>query len=183
MVFDAATSVVAEGKVRMAQAKGTELPPGCLIDRNGKPSRSPGDYYEGGSLLPLGGESAGHKGYGLGFASALIGGLSMIDDPEPIRTGAPQPAGRVGGVFLLAIDPGAFGDEEHYRAMVEETLIAAKDMPPAPGRTDVLVPGEPEVLSRDRRATEGIGVPEATWSDLAAIAERFSVPLPEHRPA
>jgi LDH2 family malate/lactate/ureidoglycolate dehydrogenase len=183
MVFDAATSVVAEGKVRMAQAKGTELPPGCLIDRNGKPSRSPGDYYDGGSLLPLGGESAGHKGYGLGFASALIGGLSMIDDPEPIRTGAPQPAGRVGGVFLLAIDPGAFGDEERYRAMVEETLTAAKDMPPAPGRTDVLVPGEPEVLSRDRRATEGIGVPEATWSDLAAIAERFSVPLPEHRPA
>jgi LDH2 family malate/lactate/ureidoglycolate dehydrogenase len=113
----------------------------------------------------------------------------MIDDAEPARLGvpgpqsSPKPRGRVGGVFLLAVDPGAFGDGERYRAMVEETLAAAKRMPPAPGRTDVLVPGEPEVLSRNRRATEGIGVPEATWNELAAIAERFNVPLPEHRPA
>jgi hydroxycarboxylate dehydrogenase B len=186
MVFDAATSVVAEGKVRLAHAKGTELPAGCLVNRNGQPTRSPGDYYEGGSLLPLGGDVAGHKGYGLGLASALIGGLSMIDDPDPARIG-PRPQasadarGRVGGVFLLAIDPGTFGNGEHYRAMVEETLAAAKRMPPASGRADVLVPGEPEVLSRHRRTAEGIGVPEATWTELAEIAARFHIPLPENR--
>jgi uncharacterized oxidoreductase len=189
MVFDAATSVVAEGKVRVAQAKGTELPPGSLIDRDGRPTRSPGDFYEGGALLPLGGEVAGHKGYGLGMASALIGGLGMIDDADPTNVGAPGPQsspgprGRIGGVFLIAIDPGAFGNGEHYRAMVEETLAEAKRMPPGPGQVDVLVPGEPEQLSRTRRATEGIGVAEASWNDLAAIAERFKVPLPEHRPA
>lgn len=189
MVFDAATSVVAEGKVQVARAKGTVLPPGCMIDRDGRPTRSPGDFYEGGALLPLGGEVAGHKGYGLGIASALIGGLGMIDDADPTTVGAPRTRsttgarGRIGGVFLIAIDPGAFGNREHYRAMVEETLAAAKRMPPGPGQMDVLVPGEPELLSRTRRATEGIGVAEATWNDLAAIAERFSLPLPEHRPA
>jgi hydroxycarboxylate dehydrogenase B len=189
MVFDAATSVVAEGKVQVARAKGAELPPGCLIDRDGKPTRSPGDFYEGGALLPLGGEVAGHKGYGLGMASALIGGLAMIDDTDLTNVGAPGPQStpgrrsRIGGVFLIAIDPAAFGNGEHYRAMVDETLAEAKRMPPASGQTDVLVPGEPERLTRTRRATEGIGVAEATWNDLAAIAERFSVPLPEHRPA
>jgi uncharacterized oxidoreductase len=187
MVFDAATSVVAEGKVRVAHAKGAELPPGCLIDRDGKPTRSSGDFYEGGALLPLGGEVAGHKGYGLGLASALVGGLSMIDDAEPIRAGArgpesaPEPRGRIGGVFLFAVDPGAFGNAEHYRSMVEDVLTAAKGTPPASGRIDVLVPGEPEMLSRRQRATGGIAMAEATWSELAAVGHRFNVPLPEHR--
>ena len=187
MVFDAATSVVAEGKVRVAHAKGAELPPGCLVDRDGKPTRSSGDFYEGGALLPLGGEVAGHKGYGLGLASALIGGLSMIDDAEPIRAGArgpqsaPEPRGRIGGVFLFAVDPGAFGNAAHYRSMVDDVLAAAKETPPASGRTDVLVPGEPEVLSRHQCTTGGIAMAEATWSELAAVGHRFHVSLPHHR--
>ncbi len=189
MIFDAASSVVAEGKVRVARAKGTELPPGCLIDRNGKPTRSSKDFYDGGTLAPLGGEVAGHKGYGLAMASALIGGLSMIDESDPPRLGTRQPQSStdarswIGGVFLFALDPAAFGNNGRYQAMVEETLAAAKRVPPAPGREEVLLPGEPEVQSRKRRMTEGIGIPQATWEDLAAIGERFNVSLPEHRPA
>jgi hydroxycarboxylate dehydrogenase B len=187
MIFDAASSMVAEGKVRVAHAKGTKLPPGCLIDRNGKPTRSSKDFYEGGMLAPLGGEVAGHKGYGLAMASALIGGLSMIDDADHAQIGArqTQPAtdarSRIGGVFLFALDPAAFGSPDRYRAMVEETLAAAKRVPPAPGREEVLLPGEPEAQSRQRRMTEGISIPEATWTELGAIGKRFSVPLPEHR--
>ncbi len=189
MIFDAATSVVAEGKVRVALAKRAPLPPGCIIDRNGTPTRAPEDFYGGGALMPLGGEVAGHKGYGLGLASALVGGLSMIDDSNPTRVGSPSvephpdPRGWMGGVFLLVVDPAAFGNADHYRAMVGETLGAAKRMPPAPGRDAVLLPGEPEVLSRKRRAADGIELPEVIWKDLAALAARFNVPLPRARPA
>jgi len=189
MIFDAATSVVAEGKVRVALAKNAPLPPGCLVDRNGTPTRAPADYYSGGALTPLGGEVAGHKGYGLALAAALIGGLCMIDDADPTRIGAPSPErpsgprSWMGGVFLLVVDPAAFGDADHYRAMVDETLGAAKRMPPAPGRDAVLLPGEPEALSRTVRAARGIELPEATWKDLTALAERFDVPLPRARPA
>jgi LDH2 family malate/lactate/ureidoglycolate dehydrogenase len=188
MIFDAATSVVAEGKVRVALAKKAQLPPGCIVDRDGNPTRAPEDYYAGGSLMPLGGEVAGHKGYGLALASALLGGLGMIDDPEPTRAGSPagqhpDPRGRIGGVFLLAVDPAAFGSAERYRAMVGETLGAAKRMPPAPGRDEVLLPGEPETLNRALRTTGGIELPEATRKELAALAERYHVPLPTPRPA
>lgn len=138
--------------------------------------------------MPLGGEVAGHKGYGLALASALIGGLSMIDDPDPSRAGSPggqhpDPRGRIGGVFVLVVDPAAFGSAERYRAMVGETLGAAKRMPPAPGRDEVLLPGEPEMLSRKLRITAGIELPEAIQTDLAALAERYHVPFPEPRPA
>jgi uncharacterized oxidoreductase len=189
MMFDGATSVIAEGKVRMARAKRTALPPGCIIDRDGNPTQDPEEYYAGGALLPLGGDVAGHKGYGLALASALIGGLGMIDDPQPSLIGAaalpqePDHGGRIAGVFLLVIDPATFGSADHYRGLVDDTLAAAKGMPAAPGRAEVFLPGEPEILSRLHRSVDGIAVPEATWKDLAALADRFRIPLPEHRVA
>lgn len=184
MMFDGASSMIAEGKVRVARAKRVPLPPGCIVAKDGRATREPEDFYAGGALLPLGGEVAGHKGYGLALASALIGGLAMIDDPNPTIIGGPAQGdgvgrrGRVGGVFLAVVDPGAFGDPERYRGMVGETLEAAKRIPAAPGGAEVLLPGEPEVQSRRQRAAEGIAVPEATWQELAALGDRFNVPLP-----
>ena len=88
VLLDASSSTVAEGKVRLARASGKALPPGCIIDADGRPTTNPHDFYAGGALSPLGGEVAGHKGYGLAMASALIGALSMVDDPDHTLIGA-----------------------------------------------------------------------------------------------
>jgi hydroxycarboxylate dehydrogenase B len=184
MMFDGSTSMVAEGKVRFALAKDVALPPGCIIDRDGNPTTNPADFYAGGALVPLGGEVAGHKGYGLAMASALISGLAMIDDAEPTLIGASvledeaDDRGRIAGVFLIVVDPSRFGDAAHYRALVQETLDAAKRVPPAPGSSTVLLPGEPEVRSRAQRGRDGIALPVSTWEELRAIGQRFGVPIP-----
>ncbi|HEU5321863.1 MAG TPA: Ldh family oxidoreductase, partial [Methylomirabilota bacterium] len=91
LIFDAATSTVAEGKVRVARAAGKPLAPDAIVDRDGHPTRDAEDFYAGGALLPLGGTLAGHKGYGLGLASALLGALGMIGDPEATLVGAAPP--------------------------------------------------------------------------------------------
>lgn len=185
VVFDGSTSAVAEGKVRFALAKGASLSPGSIVDRDGRPTNDPQDFYTGGALLPLGGEVAGHKGYGLAMASALVSGLGMIDDPDPTLIGASvlqdedDLRGRIAGVFLSVVDPAAFGDADHYFSLVEETLDAAKRVLPAGNRAEIILPGEPEVRAREKRAREGISIPEATWADLAAIATRFGVALPK----
>ncbi len=187
MVFDGSTSTVAEGKVRLAHAKGEALPLGCIMDREGRPSTNPADFYAGGALVPLGGEVAGHKGYGLAMASALISGLAMIGDPNPSLIGASvlqevnDPRGRVAGVFVMAINPAAFGSAGDYRALVAENLAAAKRVRPAEGRAEVLIPGEPEAQMRQRREREGIPLPAATWEDLHRVAERYGVPMPDCR--
>lgn len=186
-VFDAATSTVAEGKVRVARAAGKPLPPDAIVDRDGRPSRDAEAFYAGGALLPLGGALAGHKGYGLGLASALLGALGMIGDAEPTLVGATPPEaadtrGRVAGVFLQAVDPACLGDAARYRELVDEALAAAKRQAPAEGVAEVLVPGEPEERDRARRSREGIPLPAATWAELGAVAARFGVPLPPSRP-
>jgi uncharacterized oxidoreductase len=187
MVYDGATSVVAAGKVAVAQARGGRLPPDCLLDRDGQPTQDPATLSAGGVMLPLGGAAAGHKGSGLAMASALLGGLGMIDDAEPTMVGAApsheatDTRGRIGGVFVQVVDPACFGEPAAYRALVEAHLAAAARMPVTGGHEEVLVPGEPERRSRDRREQDGIAIAAATWAELGQVAARFGIPLPDVR--
>jgi len=186
-IFDAATSTSAEGKVRLARTKGVEVAPGVIRDAAGRPTVDPEQLYAGGSLTVMGGDAAGHKGHGLSLASALIGGLAMIADPDPSGAGAMRRGSEWGsklaGVFVIAIGPAAFGDTTAYQSQVAAVLDALRQVPPAPGFDRVLVPGDVERQSRERRAQDGIPLPEATWEDLRAIAARFDLELPEVRVA
>jgi len=181
LIYDAATSTVAEGKVRLARARGDVLAPGLVRDAEGRPTVDPAQLYDGGSLTVMGGDVAGHKGHGFSLAAALIGGLAMIADPDPTPAGTmrkPETWGaRLAGVLLVAIDPAAFGQASDYEASVSGVLEGLVSVPPAPGFEAVQVPGDPERRSRERRAREGVPVPNATWTDLIAIADRFGVEL------
>ena len=67
--LDIATSSVAEGKLRVARAKGDALAPGQILNREGRPSLDPNDFYDGGALLPFG----AHKGSGLSILAQVLG--------------------------------------------------------------------------------------------------------------
>jgi hydroxycarboxylate dehydrogenase B len=180
VLVDFATTVVAEGKVRVARDKREALPPGCIVDKEGHPSTDPADFYAGGMLLPFG----GHKGYGLALGAALLGGLAAIGEADPSMAGAaaapaePGQGDRTGGVFLLLVDPGAFGDAGAYVGTVGRVTGALKQVPPAPGVGEVLLPGEPEARTRRQREREGIALPADTWAAIAGVAEKAGVALP-----
>jgi hydroxycarboxylate dehydrogenase B len=181
MIYDAATSAVAEGKLRVARSKGEAVPAGAMINSDGRPSVDPADYYSGGAMLPLGGALAGHKGYGLALASALIGSLAMIDDAEPSTAGTSATHSAeswLAGVFVVAIDPEWFGGAESYRKAVGDALAGLRRQPPAEGVAEVLIPGDPERRSRAVREREGIPIPDLVWSDLLEVANRYGLTPP-----
>jgi LDH2 family malate/lactate/ureidoglycolate dehydrogenase len=178
MIYDAATSAVAEGKLRVARSKGAAVPAGAIVDSAGKPSLDPADYYAGGAMLPLGGALAGHKGYGLALASALVGSLAMIGDEEPTTAGTastPSNPGWLAGAFVIAIDPEWFGGADAYRTAVGGALAGLRRQPAAEGVTEILIPGDPERRSRALREREGIPIPDPVWNDLLVVAERYGV--------
>jgi len=41
----------------------------------------------------------------------------------------------------------------------------------------VLIPGEPELESKEKRLREGIPLPEETWTKIQELAERLEVDL------
>lgn len=183
-LYDAATSSIAEGKIHYARAARKPLPDGTIVDAAGAPSTDPEDFYAQGALLPVGGLGFGHKGYGFGMAAAMMGALATIGDPAPaLPTAAveapPAPApGLSAGVFVLAVDPGTFGDPGAYADLTRATLDAVRAEPPAPGVDAVLAPGDPERIARAERLANGIPIPAATWADLCATAEALGVSLP-----
>lgn len=180
VLVDISTATVAEGKVRVARDGGAALKPGSIMNSDGGPTVDPEDFYRGGSIMPLGGEVAGHKGYGLALASMLFGALGIIDESDPTMIGASSisgddTAGRAAGVFLLAIDPGTFGRREGYLDVVDQVTDAIKAAPPRPGAPDPVVPGEPEQILTAQRSAEGVELPDATVDRLNGIARDLGV--------
>jgi uncharacterized oxidoreductase len=180
MIYDAASSALAEGKLRVARSKGAAVPAGAIVDSEGRPTTDPNDFYAGGALLPLGGSLAGHKGYGLALASALIGALAMVGDDGATTAGTAREVGSkpwLAGAFVVAIDPEWFGGAESYRTAVAGVLESLRSQPAADGAGEVLVPGDPERRSRERRLREGIPIPEPVMRDLKEIGDRYGVGL------
>ncbi len=83
------------------------------------------------------------------------------------------------GVFLAAIDVGAFLPADEYASNVRAFLDAVTDSPPAEGFDEVLAPGEPEQRSRAEKLANGVDVLIAVWRQLADAAEKVGVALPD----
>jgi LDH2 family malate/lactate/ureidoglycolate dehydrogenase len=163
MIVDFATTVVAEGKLQVARAKKEPVPPGWIVDKEGRPTTDVEDYYAGGAILPFG----GHKGYGLSMVAAVLGGILPAIGSTQLERG--------GGTFLLVLDPDAFRPFAEFAAATDGLFGMVKQVPTAPGFAEILVPGEPEQRSRAKRLAEGIPVPEETWRRLEATASELGV--------
>jgi hydroxycarboxylate dehydrogenase B len=175
IVVDIGTSVVAEGKVRVAFNKGQPVPEGWLLDPDGKPTTDPGVLYKEprGSILPLGGSQA-YKGFGIGLVlDMLVGGLSGAPCSTP---GAPNMSGNA--VFFLVLDIEQFAGAEHFLKEVSGLAASVKACPKADGVQDILVPGEPERRSCAQRRAAGIPLDDGTWKQLTTLAERLKVAAP-----
>jgi uncharacterized oxidoreductase len=155
--LDVATAFIAEGKVRFAQARDVECPPGAVIDKDGFPSLNPKDFYDGGALLTFG----AHKGSGFSILAQLIGAGLAGAHPDKLSRHRGS-----NGPFIIAIDVSAFVEPDVFAERVAEQAAEIRDSEPAAGFDSVLLPGDPELVVREQRAREGIPVPERTWSAL-----------------
>jgi hydroxycarboxylate dehydrogenase B len=171
ILVDITTSVVAEGKVRLKKNARQFVPEGWLLDSEGRPTTDPEDLYTDprGALLPFGG-SVGHKGYALSI---------MVD----VLSGALSGAGcsfsstcRLGNaMFFTVVDIEKFVTREEFLEQVSILERHVKSSPLAPGFTEILLPGEPELRAEERRMREGIVVDDETWRQFVECARGFGV--------
>lgn len=170
-LLDFATSTVAFGKVRVASNKGVSMPPGCLIDEQGLETLDPGPMARSrtGSLSAFG----AHKGSGLGiFVELLAGALGSTDT---IATMEHLPHGVINNMFSIIIDPAAFDSPDAIAERTMDFYRYIKDRAPAVGTDEVLLPGEPESISRKQRSSSGIPVDAETIRQIVTIAVRFGL--------
>jgi uncharacterized oxidoreductase len=169
--FDIATTVAAEGKVRVKRNRKEQIPPGWVLDAEGRPTTDPNALYgtPPGTILPAG----GHKGYCLALMIEVLGGIMAragysTEHPGPI----------LNGVFMIVVDIARFVPPGTFRAEVDDLVRYLKSCPAAPGTDRILTPGEPEAVMEAERRRSGIFVEDQTWHQIQEIARELGVTVP-----
>ncbi len=162
IVLDMALSAVAESRVLQAAERGVDVPAGWILDAAGVSSTRPADYVAGGTLVPVGGMTGGHKGYALIFLVELIVGLlsgGRISGPDDPRFS--------NGFVLIAIDA---PDRDAARMPAVSGLIDwVKSARLAPGAEEIVVPGELEERRR-RAGASALTLDATTVEELDRLA-------------
>ena len=156
LLFDVATTVIAENKLRLAHRLGSTLQPNWVADTEGSPiseeipAPAPGEYQ----LLPLGGtrEHGSHKGYGLGLMAELLS--TMLSGGVPCMLDPTQHWKH----HFVAYDIEAFTDLDEYFDRMDAMLGVLRATRPAPGHERVIYPGVLEHETYRERSVQGIAL-------------------------
>lgn len=171
LILDFATSMVAQGKARVAYNQGKLLPEPCLIDDQGQLTQEPrwAVVDPVGALLSFG----GHKGYGMAVLSELLGGALAAG-----LVGHREDASRqrvLNGMLSILIDPAQLGQQERFEEQAQDFVASLLATPTRPGFERVLVAGDPERLMRAQRLAQGIPVDATSWQQILDSAQRLGV--------
>ena len=179
VILDFATSAVAEGKVLVASQGGKRLPEGSLIGPDGRLSTDPDtlygptagtsarDHRHGKGAIRAFGE---HKGSGLALTCELIAGAltgSGCAGPGPKRL--------CNGMLSIYMTPQLFGSDDAFAAETRSYLEFFKAARPVVPGQAILLPGEPEQLSRARRLAEGVPLTDEVWAALCEVGGRHGL--------
>lgn len=171
VILDFATSVIAQGKTRVAHNKGELLAPGCVIDDHGRPTLEPRYTVvpPWGALLAFG----GHKGYGLALLCELLGGALAAGMTQHMADDSRRRV--LNGMLSVLIDPAALGGIAAFEQQAQAFLDWVQASPPREGFGPVQVAGDAERASRAQRLAEGVPVDPTTWREILGAAARLKV--------
>jgi hydroxycarboxylate dehydrogenase B len=171
VILDFATSMIAQGKTRVAMNKGELVAPDCLLDDHGRATREPRFTVVPpyGALLPFG----GHKGSGLAFMCELLGGALAAGATQREAGGDKKRV--LNGMFSVLVDPAALSDRGAFEQEALAFIEWVKAAPRREGFEDVLIAGEPERAMKANRSARGVPVDAATWQEILDAAASLGV--------
>ncbi len=164
LVFDAATSQVAVGKIMVAELEGQQIPEGWAIDQHGSPTTDPQEAMAG-AALPFG----GYKGSGLAimvnvFSTMLSGAFLSV-----------KPGGSQIAFFFGAIDVASFQDVDAFKQGIDAMIEELKTSPKAAGAGEIYMPGELEYLRKESNSQHGIEIGPGVLRELKNVKNKLAL--------
>ena len=174
IVFDAATSIVARGKIILADIEGRAIPEGWALDKQGNPTVDTKEALTG-SVLPIG----TYKGYGLAiFVDILCAMLSGAEFGKHIgELYANSKIKQNVGHFFIAMDISKFTDVNLFKQRIDQMIDEIKANPKAPGVDTIYMPGEIEFDNEKINRKQGIEIGPGVMTDLATLCKRYDLNL------
>ncbi len=173
-LIDISSSIVTSGMSARLDKAGELFEEVCMLDADGEPSRDPGVLATDppGSILPLGGMTWGHKGFGLALlVEALTGGLAGHGRADPAD-------GWGATVFISLYDPAAFGGGAEFARQMDWLGEACRENPPRPGFSTVRMPGDRGLARKREQLLNGVVLHPTIAPALQACAQRYGLEFP-----
>jgi L-lactate dehydrogenase len=171
VLIDVSMSVTTNGMTGRLRAAGQQFEHPWLLDAQGRATRDPNALFSTppGSILPLGGLEAGHKGFALGLLiEALTSALCGAGRAD-------GPTGWGASVLVLVIDPAHFGGLDAFTR--ETGWLAdqvAANVPADPARPPRM-PGARALALRAEQLQKGVSLHPAIPPALAEISARYGI--------
>jgi LDH2 family malate/lactate/ureidoglycolate dehydrogenase len=175
IILDFATAAMSMGELQKRVTRKQPIPEGVMLDSSGHPTT---DFkaFRGASrgvFLPFG----GYKGSGVALITEILGGI-LTGNGLGSEWWANGGHG-INGVFLQAFSVEEFQEPDAFYDKVDKFLSSIKSIKPAPGFTEVLVPGENGRRKEQRQRKDGVDIDEPTWSRLQKLAAELGIATPE----
>lgn len=173
MTQRAASVALNAAKTNQISKKKVRIPSNYLVDQNKQEILCPQncDLVKRGSLLPLGGNQYGYKGYGMALSielNHLIGGSTL----KTIPVGCKTSDGRVAHIFeAQAVD--CFSTVQEALDKVTCKIQKIKNI----GGT---IPGENEAIAREKSIRQGVCYNDDQLKRLIAIGESAGIRFITH---
>jgi LDH2 family malate/lactate/ureidoglycolate dehydrogenase len=171
VVYDAAFSASAHGKIRVFQQRGDPLPAGWALDADGRPTVDPGAAIDG-LLLPIGEFKGANLAFIMGILSSMLSGAAYGTELGDMYAG---PTAGQDGHFVAAIRVAAFEEPSRFKARVDTAVRQLHSTRLAPGFDRVYAPGEKEFLTERENRELGIPLTRQTVADVIETARGLGV--------
>lgn len=167
VISDFSASTIARGRARLISKAGKKAPEKIFLDARGKATENPAVLEKGGTIMLLGGERFGYKGFSLSLWVEALG--LMIGN----RYEQNRPTGEF--FVLTAMDPAAFGQMRSYTKEVKEFVALLKKSKRRPGVKDIRLPGERSSKALAESKKRGVPLSEQTIEGLNLLAVKNGI--------
>jgi LDH2 family malate/lactate/ureidoglycolate dehydrogenase len=174
VLIDISASITTNGMCNRRAAAGEKFAEDWLMDAQGNPTNDPAVFAQNppGTILPIGGLSYGHKGYGLGLmVEALTGGLTGWGRADPKE-------GWGATVHITLYDPEAFGGRADFLRQMDHLAGSCIHNVPRVAGTKVRLPGQAGLALRAEQLRQGVKLHPGILPGLTPFADKFNVALP-----
>lgn len=171
IMMDVSMSTVTNGSVGKAHAEQTKMAHPVILTNTGLASDDPADFFSDpqGSILPLGGQEFGHKGFAMGLMvealTSALGGFGRKD----------APTGWGASVTVMVIDPTLFSGQSAFLDETDHLIEACLSSTPVNPQYPVRMPGQAGLSRRDKYLEQGIPLPDDVVTELQKAIDDSSL--------
>lgn len=172
VVADFSTATMSMSEALELIKKGEKTKTARFLDKTGIPNNNPSVIKNDGTLMFMGGDTEGHKGYA----------LSLFNEALTVLAGgsANNPAAETYQSFaLLVIDPAGFAGSDYFLSEMNRFLEYLKSSRLRPGFNEIRLPGERGFKALEYCRTHGIPLDADKLEMLRTIADENGIAVLE----